>query len=179
MDLLELAALLPKLTARVARDVIVDALGAPGRFHERALVAASVARFEALLARDIADGVRPGLLFEQRDLLALRLRTFARTPLARRLGRLRRASVLRRGAAAKPFDALLRTRAGRVLALLVRPMPTGEARLDIYRAARGAIERFEGREPLVALMLIDPLSGASQILRLDEVTGLQRGSTAA
>ena len=179
MNQLELAARLPRFRARAARDAIVAALGYPQRWAERSLPAAAAVRFEALVAEDIRDGIRPGLLFDARDALVVGMRGFARSALARRLRRLRPVQILARGSKARPFDALVRAPDGRSVAIVVRPMPTGEARLDIYRALRIAIERAGGSEVLAALLLIDPLTGASQSMRLDEIARLQRGSTAA
>ena len=179
MDQLELAARLPRFRSRAARDAIVGALGYPNRWQERSLAAAAADRFEALLAEEVRDGIRPGLLFDARDALAAGMRSFARGALARRLRRLRPVQILARGSKARPFDALVRAPDGRSVAVVVRPMPTGEARLDIYRALRGAIERAGGSAALAALLLVDPLSGASQSIRLDEIARLQRGSTAA
>ena len=179
MNQLELAARLPHLRARAARDALVGALGYSQRWAERSLAAAAAARFEALVSEEIRDGVRPGLLFDARDALSAGMRDFARSALARRLRRLRPAQILARGAKARPFDALVRARDGRSVAVVMRPMPTGEARLDIYRALRTAIERAGGSSVLTALLLIDPLTGASQSMRLDEIARLQRGSTAA
>ncbi len=146
MDALLLADRLPKLAENAMRAAIVasaalHARGDDRRITPRSLVDDALVRFERNAIRVASDGVRPALLFAERDRILTELGGFAGSRLAARLFRLRRRDVLALGRAAAPFDALVRGRSGGTYGVVFRRLARDGRRLETMRAIRAAARR--------------------------------------
>ncbi|MEO6836125.1 MAG: hypothetical protein ABI231_09525, partial [Candidatus Tumulicola sp.] len=118
MDPILLAQRLPHMGERAMRGAIVT-LTLPREAGERhatqqALANDALIRFERMVQRAAGDGIRPALLFAERDRIMGDLRTFAASRLASRLFAVRRRDVVAIGREAGAFDALVRGRRGGV-----------------------------------------------------------------
>src|ERR1700678_3700574 len=102
MDTLLAAQRLPRLAQRAMRAAIAAALGR-GQLTPSAAIGRALVRFEAAL---VNRGVRPALLFAERDRIVRELRAFLESRLAVRLRALPRRSFVASGSAAAPVAAL-------------------------------------------------------------------------
>ena len=152
------------MCAAIARALI------RGRMTPRALVDDALLRFETAAAQDIGVGIRPALLFSERDRIVRDLRTFIDGRLAARLAALRRSCVLLAGRDAAPFDAIVRGRDGSAYAVLFRRLAEDGRRLDTMRRVRGAMKR--ARTPVCGVLVYDFVRGNARLV-LDE-PGAQR-----
>ena len=128
---------LPKLAERAMRDAVVARLGA-----RRSLVDDALTRFERFVEHLSADGIRPSVLFAERDRMVRELERFARSRLARRLFSVARRDVVATGREARPFDAIVRGRNGELYAVVVRRLPAQGRRLEALRSIRNALRVF-------------------------------------
>src|SRR5580704_14048613 len=100
MDPILAAERLPKLAARAMRSAIVAAALRPPRggpvrgVTHRSLVNDALIRFERGVQRIASSGIRPALLFAERDRIVRELRAFIDGRLAARLFALRRRDVV-------------------------------------------------------------------------------------
>jgi len=144
------------------RGAILHALA---RRSTRTAIDDALLRFENAVVGNLGAGVRPALLFTERDRIVRELRTFARSPLAARLGALHASQWLAIGRAAAPFDLIVRSRSGARYALLLRRMPSDGRRLELLRRVRHALK--SKRTPLEGVLLYDFVCGRAKLL-LDE-----------
>ena len=119
------------------RGAVAAALAA-GRMSPRSLIGGALVRFERAVANEAPGGVRPSLLFAERDRIVTELGCFLRSRLLSRLVALRRRDLVAVGAAAAPFDALVRGRGSKLYAVLLRRLPTGGRRLEGFGRIRKA-----------------------------------------
>ncbi|HTX59338.1 MAG TPA: hypothetical protein VMH02_06620 [Verrucomicrobiae bacterium] len=162
MDPLSIALHLPKLAERAMRAAV--AAGAGRAATPRALIEGAQARFERGVAAVAADGIRPELLFGERDRIVRELRGFVKSRLAVRLFALHRRDVLATAAAAAPFDAILRGRDGKRYALRLCRLETGAPRLEILRRIHDAAASFV--PVLDGVLVYDFTHAAVRLLRL-------------
>lgn len=165
MDPLLAAKRLPRLAERAMRAAICTAC-TQVHMTPRSLVDGALVRFEAAARR--AGGVRPALLFAERDRIVRELRAFIDGRLAARLRALRRGDMLAIGRRAAPFDMLVRNRRGRVYALLFRRLPRDGRRLELFAKIRTAAKA--ARTPVDGVLLYDFSRGV--VVRLHQ-TGPQ------
>ncbi len=165
MDPILLAWRLPRFADTALRGSIVAALVAGSRPTQQNLVTDALIRFERIVQAQASDGVRPALLFAQRDRISASLRRFLASRFARRLFALRRREIIAVGRSARPFDALVRGRRGATYAVLIRTLPTGARRLDAYRAIRTAAGARPGRAP-TGVVIYDLTDGCAMTLAL-------------
>lgn len=138
MDALLVATRLPALAERTVRRAILSSL-ANRTLTPRSVIDASLLHFERAISRVAADGIRPSLLFAERDRIVRDLKRFLDSRLAIRLAALHPRNVLSRGRAARPFDAIVRGRDGRSYALVVRTLGDANRRLRLLRDVRNAL----------------------------------------
>lgn len=165
MDPLLAADLLPRLADLAMRRAVAAALRGGKRATLRALVDDALVRFERCLQAKAPDGVRPALLFAQRDRILRAMRAFTAARGAARLFALPARNVIASGRSAAPFDAIVRARDGRAHAVVVRAVPRDGRRLELYRRIRSAATRRPG-EPLASVVVFDLNGGAARTLRL-------------
>ena len=171
MDPILAAQRLPKLAERAMRDAIVT-LALSGEMGgrnatQRALANDALIRFERMVQRAAGDGIRPALLFAERDGIVRDLRTFAATRLASRLFAVRRRDVVAVGRDAGAFDALVRGRRGGVYGVVFRRLARDGRRLEAMRAIRVAARRWPG-ERLRGVLVYDFAAGTVRTLRCGE-----------
>jgi hypothetical protein len=154
LDPLLAADRLPKLAERAMRDAILDSVTRRRRASQRVLVDDALLRFEALVARAAPDGIRPAILFAERDRIVGDLGRFARSRLARRLFAIHRDDVAAIGERAKPFDAIVRGRRGGLYGVILRRLPGDGRRLESMRAMRGAAAAYR-QAPLLGVLVYD------------------------
>ncbi len=164
MDPLLAAERLPKLAERAMRAAVAAAAGR--RTAARALIDDALIRFERDVAQTAAAGIRPGLLFAERDRIVRELRAFLQTRLAVRLFALRPRDVVAAGLAAAPFDAIVRGRDGAAYAVTLRRCRPGATHLTALRATRAAALRWS--TPLRGVLIYDLAGSSLRTLRLDE-----------
>lgn len=163
MDPLLAANRLPKLAERAMRAAVLTALE-HDRMTPRALVNDALIRFERAVGREATDGVRPALLFAERDRIVRELRGFIDGRLAARLAALRKRDVLSIGRDAAPFDAIVRGKRGGYFAVLFRRLPAGGARLEVLRRMRKAAYAYTAT-PISGVLAYDFTGGRVRILR--------------
>ncbi|MDQ2866643.1 MAG: hypothetical protein M3R51_10495 [Candidatus Eremiobacteraeota bacterium] len=160
---------LPELAESAMRDAVLSAL-----VHARtprALIDDALIRFERGVGREAPAGIRPSLLFAERDRVVRDLRAFIDSRLAVRLGTLRRRDIVAVGRGAAPYDAIVRNSRGRCYAIVLRRLPKDGRRLDVfqcYRRLPGSIKRT----PLSGILIYDFSTGVAKLL-LDDA-GAQR-----
>jgi hypothetical protein len=171
MDPILAAERLPKLAARAMRSAIVAAALRPagsefarGVTH-RALVNDALIRFERGVQRIASNGIRPALLFAERDRIVCDLRAFCAGRLAARLFALRKRDVIAAGRAAAPFDAIVRGRRGGAYGVVFRRLAGDGRRLDAMRAIRHAAARSPNGRSLRGVLVYDFGSGTVRTLR--------------
>jgi hypothetical protein len=162
MDPLLAADRLPRLAERAMRAAIVSAL-ARGRMTPRALIDAALVGFEAAVMRHIGEGIRPALLFGERDRIVRELRGFIDGRLAARLGALHRRDLLALGRDAAPFDAIVRNRQGRSYAVVFRRLPRDGRRLELLRRIHVAAQ-MRTRTPVDGVLVYDFSAAAARLL---------------
>lgn len=128
----------------------------------RALVDDALLRFETRTMQQIGVGVRPALLFSERDRIVRELRSFIDGRLATRLAALRPGSVVAAGRDAGPFDLLVRNRDGRIYAVLFRRLAQDGRRLDTMRRVRSAMKRT--RTPVAGVLVYDFVRGTARLV---------------
>ncbi|MGD0967580.1 MAG: hypothetical protein ABR949_04765 [Candidatus Aquilonibacter sp.] len=161
MDTLLAAQRLPRLAERAMRAAIAAAL-ARGQLAPSAVIDRALVTFEAALA---GRGVRPALLFAERDRIVRELRAFLESRLATRLRALPRRSFVASGSAAAPFDALVRNRRGRTYAVVFARLPNDGRRLAILQRMRTA-GQTKTRTPIDGVLVYD--FSRAVALRLDQ-----------
>lgn len=168
MDPILAAKRLPKLSERAMRDAIVSVSLARERGARvagpRLLADEALVRFEHLVRRAAIAAIRPALLFAERDRILIELQTFVRARLASRLFAVRRRDVVAVGAAARPFDAVLRGRRGGFYGVVFRRLANDGKRLDAMRAIRNAARAYRG-EGLRGVLVYDFGAGTVRMLR--------------
>jgi len=160
MDPLLAARRLPKLAERAMRTAIARSL-ISRRLTPRALVDRALVMFERSVARQLGDGVRPALLFAERDRILQELRAFMASPLAARLTVLPHSAILA-GRDAAPYDVLVRSGHGKVYAIVFRRLPRGGARLELFRRMMGA--KTETRTPVAGVLAYDFSRATARVL---------------
>jgi hypothetical protein len=149
---------LPRLAERAMRDAILARLG------RHRLVDDALLRFEALVQRLARDGVRPALLFAERDRIVREVSRFAKSRLAARLFAIKHSGVAAVGRGARPFDAIVHGRRGGLYGVVFRRLPADGRRLESMRAIRNAAAVY-GPEHLRGVLIYDFGSGVVRTLR--------------
>lgn len=160
MDPILAAGRLPRLAELAMRDAIVQAL-ARGRLTPRALVDEALVRFEGAAARRIGSGIRPALLFAERDRIVRELRSFFDGRLSARLCALERRAFVALGAPAAPFDAIVKSRRGSY-GVVFRRLPADGRRLEVLRRARAALQKT--RTPVDGVLLYDFVRSSAKLV---------------
>jgi hypothetical protein len=160
MDALLAAQRLPRLAERVMRSTIAGALSS-GRMTPRAVVHRALVDFETAVGR--LGGVRPALLFVERDRIARELRTFVESRLAGRLRGLRLGAIVAAGVAAAPFDLIVRNRRGQRYAVVLRRLPRDGRRLLLLQRVRAAVQTAT-RTPVDGVLVYDLSRGTTVLL---------------
>jgi|SRR5579862_241966 len=158
MDPILAADRLPKLAERAMRDAIL------GSATRRSLIDDALIRFEAMVQRVARDGIRPALLFAERDRIVRELGRFAGSRLASRLFAIKRRDVVAVGRDARPFDAIVRGRRGGAYGVVFRRLRSDGRRLETLRTIRAAAARH-GREDLRGVLVYDFASGSVRTVR--------------
>jgi hypothetical protein len=147
MDPLLAADRLPSLAVAAMRGAIVGALALGRRPTVGSLVNDALVRFERNVQLKAPDGVRPALLFAQRDRILRGVREFLDGRFSARLFKLRERDVIALGDAARPFDAIVRAKDGRLHAVVFRALPRDGRSLESLRRIRSAAVRgFSARQ---------------------------------
>ncbi|HEV7178440.1 MAG TPA: hypothetical protein VGN11_01110 [Candidatus Baltobacteraceae bacterium] len=162
MDALLAANRLPRLAERAMRGAVLGAL-ARGRLTPRALIDDALLRFERAVGREAPDGIRPSLLFGERDRIVRELRGFIDGRLAARLAALRRRDVIAAGRDASPFDLIVRNRHGRQYAVILRRLPPDGRRLELLRRMHVAAQAT-ARIALHGVLVYDFSNGVARLL---------------
>lgn len=160
MDPLLAAARLPRLAERAMRHAITGAL-AEGRITPRTIVDRALIGFESVAAQ--LGVVRPTLLFAERDRIARELRAFVDGRLAGRLRALRRTAIVATGAAAAPFDIVVRNRRGRTYAVVFARLPRDGRRLPLLQRIRATLQTAT-RTPIDGVLVYDFSRGKTVLL---------------
>lgn len=163
MDPLLAANRLPRLAERAMRNAVLSAIDR-GRMTPRTLVDNALMRFEHAVGTEAPDGIRPSLLFAERDRIVRELRRFIDGRLSARLAAVRRQEVVAMGKQAAPFDCIVRNRRGRNYAVVFRRLPNDGRRLEVLRRIRVAAEKAT-RTPLSGVLVYDFTGGAVRLLR--------------
>lgn len=161
MDTLLAAQRLPRLAERAMRAAISSALSR-GQLTPSAVIDRALVTFEAAL---VNRGVRPALLFAERNRIVRELRVFLESRLAGRLRALPRRSVVATGSAAAPFDTLVRNRRGRTYAVVFARLPNDGRRLAVLHRMRAAAQNAT-RTPIDGILVYD--FSRAVVLRLDQ-----------
>lgn len=149
---------LPKLAEHAMRDAIVT------RRSRQLLVDDALIRFESLVQRGARDGIRPALLFAERDRIVRELGRFAQSRLAARLFAIDRRDVASVAQAARPFDAIVRGKRGGLYGVVFRRLATDGRRLESMRAIHKAANAY-GPDKLRGVLVYDFTTGAVRTLR--------------
>ena len=165
MDPLLAANRLPYLAERSMRNAVLAAIDR-GRMTPRTLIDEALVRFEHGVGTEAPDGIRPSLLFAERDRIVRELRRFIDGRLSARLAALRRCEVIAIGRPAAPFDCIIRNRHGKAYGVLFRRIPAGGQRLEFLRRVRKACEKIT-RTPLSGVLVYDFTSGANRLVLHD------------
>ena len=170
MDPLVAVRRLPVLAERAMRASILAAIDR-GRVTPRTLINDALMRFERAVQAEACNGIRPALLFNERDRIVREVRGFIDGRIAARLAALPRRDLIALGRDAAPFDAIVRNRHGRAYGVVLRRLPSDGARLDILQRVREAARRTT-RTPLAGVLVYDFSSGVVRLV-LDDA-GAQR-----
>ncbi len=163
MDPLLAVSRLPKLAERAMRASVIDALQR-GRITPRGVINDALVRFERDIQSEAPDGVRPALLFSERDRIVRELRGFIDGRLAARLAALRHRDIIATSSRSAPFDAVVRNRFGHAYAIVLRRLPPDGARLDVIRRIATATQRY-AKVPLRGTLLYDFTCGSARLIR--------------
>ncbi len=131
---------------------------------QRVLADDALIRFEGMVQRVARDGIRPALLFAERDRIVGELQAFVVSRLASRLFAVRRRDVAAVGQEAGPFDAVVRGRRGGNYGVVFRRLVRDGKRLEAMRAIRGAARAYGGGE-LRGVLVYDFTTGTMRTLR--------------
>ncbi|MBV8375032.1 MAG: hypothetical protein JO302_05940 [Candidatus Eremiobacteraeota bacterium] len=164
LDPLLAAGRLPKLAERAMRDAILGGVAQARRLSHRVLVDDALLRFEGMVARAAPDGIRPAILFAERDRIVRDLGRFARSRLANRLFAIHRDDVAAIDDAARPFDAIVRGRRGGLYGVILRRLPSDGRRLESMRAMRGAATAYR-QAHLLGVLVYDFATARVRTLR--------------
>lgn len=145
------------------RRAIAAALRGSRRAQLGPVVSDALSRFESTVRRRFA-GARPALLFVQRNRIVNGLKAFMGSRAAVRLFAVRRHAVVAAGTDAAPFDAIVRSRDGRLHAVVLRAVPNDSGRLEIYRRVRSAASRRRGAQPLASVTICNLNGGPARTL---------------
>ena len=137
---------------------------ARGNMSPRSLIDEALVAFERAVGASVPEGVRPFLLFSERDRIVRELRGFIESKVAARMAAVRRRDVIAVAASAKPFDAIVRNRFGRAYAIVMRRLPAGDGRLDVLRRIHRAARRYD-KTPLSGVLVYDFVSGSARLVR--------------
>lgn len=170
MDPLLVVNRLPKLAENAMRAAVIGAIDR-ARMTPRTLINDALMRFERAVAGDAPDGIRPAVLFTERDRIVRELRGFIDGRLATRLLALPRRNLVALGREAAPFDAVVRNRFGRCYAVVLRRLPPDGRRLEALRRIREAA-RDSTRTPVHGVLVYDFAAGTARLV-LDDA-GSQR-----
>ncbi len=162
MDPLLAVSRLPKLAERAMRASVIAALERR-RMTPRAVINDALMRFERDVQREAPDGVRPAVLFSERDRIVRELRGFIDGRLAARLAALHYRDIVATGAQSAPFDAIVRNRSGKSYGLVLRRIPAEGERLDLIRRIATATQRYTAI-PLRGTVLYDFASGSARVI---------------
>ena len=163
MDPLLAVSRLPKLAERAMRASVLHALE-HGRITPRGVINEALVRFERDVQSEAPDGVRPALLFSERDRIVRELRSFIDGRLAARLAALRHRDILSTASRSAPFDAIVRNRFGHAYGIVLRRLPPDGTRLDVIRRIATATQRYS-KVPLRGTLLYDLASGSARLIR--------------
>jgi hypothetical protein len=167
MDPILAAKRLPKLAERAIRNAIIAASLSNARGRRatpRVLVDDALIGFERLLERTGVRGIRPALLFAERDRIARELHAFVGTRLASRLLAVRHRDVVAVGREAGPFDAVVHGRRGGSYGIVLRRLARDGRRLETMRAIRVAARDYRGGG-LRGVLVYDLTAGTMRTLR--------------
>ena len=165
MDPLLAANRLPRLAERAMRAAVVAAVDR-GRMTPRSLVDNALVRFEHAVGTEARDGIRPSLLFAERDRIVTELRRFIDSRLSSRLAALRRHEIVAVGRTAAPFDCIVRNRHGHHYAIVLRRLPSDGRRLEVLRRIHAAAEKIT-RTPLSGVLVYDFTNGVARVFLRD------------
>ncbi len=132
----------------------------------RILVDEALQRFERAVGSAAPDGIRPSLLFAERDRIVRELGLFIQGRLSSRLAAVRRRDIVAAGRNAAPFDCIVRNRHGKNYAVVFRRLPSDGRRLEVLRSMRCAANRAT-KTPLSGVLVYDFTTGVARLL-LDE-----------
>lgn len=163
MDPLLAAAHLPKLAEQAARSAIVTSIER-GRMTPRSLINDALVKFERHVQSEAPDGLRPALLFAERDRIVRELRGFIDGRLAARLAALRKRDVVAAGAEAAPFDLIVRNGRERCYGIVLRRLPGDGRRLDLLKRIQSAAAAYK-KTPLSGVFVYDFASGSGRLVR--------------
>jgi hypothetical protein len=158
MDPLLAVSRLPQLAERAMRAAVVAALERR-RMTPRAVINDALVRFERDVQHEAPDGVRPALLFSERDRIVRELRGFIDGRLAARLASLHHRDIVATGAKCAPFDAIVRNRLGQAYGVALRRVPMDGGSLDLIRRISSTTQRYAAT-PLRGCVLYDFTSGS-------------------
>lgn len=172
MDPLLAAARLPKLAEGAARAAIVRSVEG-SRMTPRSLINDALVQFERRVQAEAPDGLRPSLLFAERDRIVRELRGFIDGRLAARLAALRRRDLVAVGADAAPFDLIVRNQRDRCYGIVLRRLPADGRRLDILMRIQLATAEYK-KTPLSGVFVYDFSSGSGRLVRPSRRAGRAR-----
>ncbi len=135
MDPLLAVAHLPKLAEQAMRASVIGALQR-GRMAHRAVIDDALVRFERDVQSYATEGVRPAVLFAERDRIVRELRGFIDGRLAARLAEVRRRDLVATAVGSAPFDAIVRNRFGDAYARRAQAHPSWRKTARSYSTHR-------------------------------------------
>jgi hypothetical protein len=157
MDPLLAANAIPRLADLAMRRALLAALVRSGRPQLGPIATQALADFERRVERKMRGNPRPALLFTQRNRIVRGLKAFLSSRGAARLFALPRRALVATGAAAGPFDTIVRGSDGRLHAVIFRSAPNDTRRLELYRRIHAAAAKAGG--PAVATVTLYNLDG--------------------
>lgn len=172
---------LPALGERAMRQAIVAQ--SLDRWRERRpptprhLIDDALTRFERFVRDFAGSGVRPALLFIERERIVAELSIFLRRRLAARLFAVPRSGVIAVGRDAGAFDALVRGRAGGAYGVVFRRLADDGRRLETIRTIRRTAAAY-GATDLRGVLVYDFTAGTVRTLRCGDRRGIDRGVAA-
>ena len=119
-------------------------------------------RFETQSAQHIGVGVRPALLFSERDRIVRELRAFIDGRLATRLAALRPGAIVAAGRDAAPFDLVVRGRDGTTYAVVLLRLAQDGRRLEMMRRVR--VEMKRAKTPICGVLVYDFVRGSARLV---------------
>jgi len=153
----------PRLADLAMRRAIAAALRGNRRAQLGPVVNDALARFESTVHRRL-HGARPALLFVQRNRIVNGLKAFMSSRAAARLFAVQRHAIVAAGTGAAPFDAIVRSRDGRLHAVVLRAVPRDSRRLELYRRIRAAASRRSGASGVASVTICNLNGGPARIL---------------